>query len=838
MVVLRAEKISYLQCLIPESTAKSFVYNLGKLEIMSFVDLQKEVVPFKKKYSHVISKLEELQSMVNKILEVTDDFNFHSKIYNIKTGIHTLSSNVEFTKSAFDHMEKEIREYHTTVLSHKTALTKLTAEHEKWDDYLAILQNLNHLSSDFEQATTTITDTMKGSKSNGKTINLQPDNPFDSLKRQSSKEVEKKEENGNLVELVSRDLGFYYISGVCDQAKFAGISLQVQQFAKGNVYLTTEVHGTSKIIFLFFVVGHSLRNKIYRLFELHNVQLHDVSGLNKNMTKTVKKVKQRVAELSHIKIKTLKELEKVINACVPELSSWKKKLSQEKQVYLELNKFAPGPSNETLVIEGWVPSLQKELVSKVLNHLTMEECEKHIWVINELPSNGPVPSHLPTNKFTKVFQSIISAYGVPRIGELNPAAFSLFIFPFLAGFMFADLFHGTVLFFVALILCCLENRLKDYEKDDGLVGYAYSARYFLLIMGMCSIFTGFLYNDFSCMRLGIFTSSFSTSGNRIPGTVYPLGMDYKWEDTVDESTFNNSIKMKLSIIIGFFHMTLGMLLDCCNQYYFKDFKTLFLQSIPQLTTFLFSFGYMVFLIYYKMFHDQKTNVSVIKIFIDMVMFKSDKDTLLFSSLFIQNIIQKTVFFSCIFSVLLLLFGKPFYFLLFDKKRNLLRSLIQNSLKKKENSKVTYSERSLFETETLSTIKRTSDITFDDGEQGEEADTFFSILGTQSIHTLEICISMISHLTSYLRLWAIGLSHTELTRIVQHKFINDRLGDNPILFIVTSQLFGMATCTALFGLGVFECFLHALRLQWIEFQSKFFHGDGISFEAFKLEQKED
>jgi len=47
------------------------------------------------------------------------------------------------------------------------------------------------------------------------------------------------------------------------------------------------------------------------------------------------------------------------------------------------------------------------------------------------------------------------------------------------------------------------------------------------------------------------------------------------------------------------------------------------------------------------------------------------------------------------------------------------------------------------------------------------------------------------------------------------------------------IFAGTTMGVLLMMDVLECFLHALRLHWVEFQNKFFKADGIRFAPYSF-----
>jgi V-type H+-transporting ATPase subunit a len=81
--------------------------------------------------------------------------------------------------------------------------------------------------------------------------------------------------------------------------------------------------------------------------------------------------------------------------------------------------------------------------------------------------------------------------------------------------------------------------------------------------------------------------------------MYPIGLDPAWSVADNNLNYVNSLKMKISVIIGVLHMTLGVFVKAGNAMFFGRWVELFFEFLPQLAFLLLLFGYMDFLIVYK-----------------------------------------------------------------------------------------------------------------------------------------------------------------------------------------------------------------------------------------------
>ena len=116
-------------------------------------------------------------------------------------------------------------------------------------------------------------------------------------------------------------------------------------------------------------------------------------------------------------------------------------------------------------------------------------------------------------------------------------------------------------------------------------------------------------------------------------------------------------------------------------------------------------------------------------------------------------------------------------------------------------------------------------------------SFSDILVGVLIETIEFVLGTVSNTASYLRLWALSLAHSQLSKV----FFNGTIGifsntNSIILNSILLSTFGIisffiVTSIVLLFMDMMECFLHTLRLHWVEFQNKFFYADGYLFKPF-------
>ena len=107
----------------------------------------------------------------------------------------------------------------------------------------------------------------------------------------------------------------------------------------------------------------------------------------------------------------------------------------------------------------------------------------------------------------------------------------------------------------------------------------------------------------------------------------------------------------------------------------------------------------------------------------------------------------------------------------------------------------------------------------------------------AIETIEFVLGTVSNTASYLRLWALSLAHSQLALVFFSKTIV-LIGNNSsswvlngFLLIFAVPVFTGVTTLVLLFMDMMECFLHTLRLHWVEFQNKFYRADGYQFKPF-------
>ncbi|KAH9526658.1 Unc-32p [Dermatophagoides farinae] len=362
---------------------------------------------------------------------------------------------------------------------------------------------------------------------------------------------------------------------------------------------------------------------------------------------------------------------------------------------------------------------------------------------------------------------------------------------------------------------------------------------------------------------------------------YYFGMDPVWQIASNKVQYTNTYKMKLSVILGVLQMFFGVILSVFNHCHYSEWISVWVEFIPQLVFLLAIFGYMNFMIFFKWFAYDSTRAgcapSILITLINMFMFKmpDEKDPCYLKDEMFpgQFTIQSIFIILALLSVPIMLLIKPLYLLcrhhgaqkstiIYDQNsfemensshsnQNLEAGNVQQQQEMVSNSNGNHiitvedntSQRSEHE------VKH---VEHDGNNQGHAANatdefSFGDVFINQTIHTIEYCLGSVSHTASYLRLWALSLAHAELSEVLwnmvmiqgfmEFKFQYGYLAGAVVMFFVFA-FWAILTVVILIVMEGLSAFLHALRLHWVEFMSKFYHGAGYPFEPFDFRTKLD
>eukprot|EP00929_Paragymnodinium_shiwhaense_P117141 TRINITY_DN8739_c0_g3_i1.p1 TRINITY_DN8739_c0_g3~~TRINITY_DN8739_c0_g3_i1.p1 ORF type:complete len:843 (+),score=166.31 TRINITY_DN8739_c0_g3_i1:72-2531(+) len=500
------------------------------------------------------------------------------------------------------------------------------------------------------------------------------------------------------------------------------------------------------------------------------------------------------------------------------IEEWRMFCLKEKALYNTLNMFE---GNMNLRASCWYPAAEEEHI-RVL--LVRESGRNHAFSgamlvpDRQLPHTAP-PTYIVKNELTCVFQDLVDTYGLPRYGEANPALFTLVTFPFLFAIMFGDIGHGSLLLMTGLWAIVYAEDLKR------AVPILYKARYILSMMGFFAVYVGFIYNDFFSIGLNLFGSRWTHGSHSGEVTVmepayditnsggagpYPFGIDPAWHGSTNQLIFMNSLKMKISVIFGVTQMFVGLLLRFSNAVYEGNAVDFFCECCPMMVFMLCFFGFMDLMILYKWVTPMPNPPSIINSMIAMGMWQPD-DAAMFGIGPVRVLMVLTMV-----TIPVMLFPKPLLLIMRHKSQSNHNDGGSGSSGDEEN------------------IVHTKVVVDDHEAEGHHNPG--EIVIHQIIETIEYVLGTVSHTASYLRLWALSLAHQQLSMVFFQKTLLAGMmvpypWNIPAMFVMFALWFGI-TLAVLMGMDVLECFLHTLRLHWVEFQSKFYRADGYAFVPYK------
>lgn len=801
MDLLRSEAMQLVQLIIPIESAHRTISYLGDLGLFQFNDLNTDKSPFQRTYAAQIKRCGEMARKLRFFREQMTRAGF------LPSGRYGMSTDINL-----DALEVNLGVYEAELTEMNTNNEKLQRAYSELLEYKLVLQKAGeffHSAQSNAVAQQRDVDEYRGG-----------DRSMDSpllLEQEMSTDL------SNHVKLGS-------VSGLVPREKSMAFEKILFRATRGNVFLkqavvedsvTDPVSGekAEKNVFVVFYSGERAKSKILKICDAFGANRYPFTD---DLGKQFQMITEVSAKLSELKTTLdIGQMHRgnLLQTISYDFEKWNLKVKKEKSIYHVLNMLSIDVTKKCLVAEGWCPVFATNQIQSVLDRAIFDSNSQVGVIFQILRTEEPPPTFFRTNKVTSAFQEIVDAYGVAKYQEANPGVYTIVTFPFLFAVMFGDWGHGICLFLATLYFIIKEKKLSGQKLGD-ILDMTFGGRYVILMMSIFSIYTGLIYNEFFSVPFELFgrsaydcrdstCSEAYTIGLIKVRDTYPFGLDPKWHGTRSELPFLNSLKMKMSILLGVAQMNLGIILSYYNAKFFRNEINIWHQFVPQMIFLNSLFGYLSLLIIVKWCTGSQVDLYHVMIY----MFLSPTDDLGDNQLFFgQKYLQILLLLLALVAVPWMLFPKPFLLKKQHEERHRGQSYTQ-----------------LYDMDESAEFESKSIGSHDHGDF-----EFSEIFVHQLIHTIEFVLGAVSNTASYLRLWALSLAHSELSSVFYEKVLLLAWGFNNIIVLVIGVIvFIFATVGVLLIMETLSAFLHALRLHWVEFQNKFYEGDGYKFYPFSF-----